>query len=285
MIAIETTDTQTIDTTVGPFVSTDMANEVYHGERGHISRSTAHRYRGELGGRAQRYAEVYGKSLFGGNSATTFGSIVDAACEAEIRGIDWRRMVTVPPSDVLASDGSRRGKAFQEWRSALPLGAVECSAADFGKVNDIVESIREHEIASQLLKDAQHSQYSVFWRDDDGHARKARADGVTARCWFDLKTTSSEWRDLKWSFRRFGYDWQAVWYSQAARLCGWDAFEFPFIVVQTFAPYDVKVVRIPEPVLLSAEDEIKRTLDEIRRRRETQQYVPAAYHQIEELEF
>jgi hypothetical protein len=267
-------------------VRTDMPNEEYHAERDHISRSTAHRFAGEDGGPAQWYVETYGESLFGGNSATTFGSLVDLACDYEMQGKDWRSVIAVPPPGVLAADGSRRGKAFTEWRSSLPAGAAECNAGDFVKVDRIVASIRAHREANALLEAAAHTQYSVFWTDDNGHRRKARADGVTrSGQWFDLKTTSSEWRDLKYSFRRFGYDWQASWYSEAAAVAGCRPSEFPFVCVQTFAPYRTKVVRLSQAVLLRAADEIKETLDLMRHRRESGLYFPESYHEVAELDF
>lgn len=277
--------TTVIDTSSSPFISTDMTNEAYHRERGHISRSTAHRYRGADGGRAQRYAEVYGKSLFSGNASTGFGTIVDAAVECEIRGIDWRKQIAVPPESVLASDGSRRGKAYQEWKATLPRGGLECSNQDFLKTSDIIESIREHRAARALLESATHTQYSVFWTNGDGHAMKARADGCTKECWFDLKTTSSEWWEIKHSFRRFGYDWQAAWYSAAASVAGWEPFTFKFIVAQTFAPFDVRVLTLPNEVVEAAAIDIFETLDTIRRRRETGEYVESSYHEVQELVF
>jgi len=267
-------------------IRTDMTNDAYHAERDHISRSTAHRYRGRFGGRAQRYAEVYGKSLFGGNASTSFGTLIDVACECEMRGLDWRKRIAVPPESVLASDGSRRGKAYQEWKATLPTDGLECSMTDFGKTSEIIASIREHEIANALLEAATQTQLSVFWADADGHKRKARADGVTATEWFDLKTTSSEWRDLKHSFRRFGYDWQASWYGEAAALAGCERpFNFKFVVVQAFAPFDVKVVTLPAEVVAAARQDIRETLDTVRHRRETGQYVSPEYHAVEELVF
>lgn len=274
-----------IDSSAGPVVSSDMSNAVYHGERDHISRSSAHRYAGVEGGRSQRYAEVYGKSLFSGNTSTSFGTIVDAAVECEMRGVDWRSQIAVPPPTVLASDGSRRGKAYQDWKASLPSGGFECSEADFSKVADIVASIREHEAANELLEAATHSQYNVFWQDGDGHKRKARADGCTKDAWFDLKTTSSEWRDLKYSFLRFGYDWQASWYSEAAKVAGWPAFTFKFIVVQVFPPFNVKVVWIPEGIVAKAGEEIRETLALMRARRESGGYIDPAYHIAHELVF
>ena len=117
-----------IDTSNGPVISTDMSNSVYHGERGHVSRSAAHRYRGVEGGRAQRFVEVYKKSLFTGNSATNFGSLIDGAVECEMRGVDWKSQIAVPPESVLATDGSRRGKPYTEWKQTIPAGGFECSA-------------------------------------------------------------------------------------------------------------------------------------------------------------
>lgn len=273
------------DTPTSVAVHMDMTNEVYHAEKDHISRSTAHRFRGLDGGPSQWYVDTYGESLFGGNSATGFGTLVDVACEAEMRGNNWRNSVAVPPPGVLAADGSRRGKAYQEWRASLVPGAIECVAGDFVKVERIIASLRKHRRANELLEAATHTQYSVFWTDADGHRRKARADGVTQDCWFDLKTTSSEWRDLKWSFARFGYDWQAQWYSDSAQVAGFDPFVFPFIVVQTFPPFAVRVVTLTGNVLQRAADEIRDTLNLIRERRSTGDYFPEQYHDVVELDF
>jgi hypothetical protein len=262
----------------------DMANDVYHARKEFVSRSQAHRYRGVLGGRAQRYAEVARKSLFAGNSSTTFGTIVDTAFEAEVRGIDWRSRCAVAPPSVLAADGSRRGKAFQSWKASLDPAAIECSETDFGKVADMIASLREHRGANALMEACTHSQLSVFWTNSSGHKLKARADGVTPELWFDLKTTSSEWRDLRYSFRRFGYDWQHSWYTDAALAAGWPPFEFKFIVVQTFAPFDVKVVKLTPDAVERARIEIDETLFEMRRRAETGEYVAESYHEEEVLD-
>jgi hypothetical protein len=134
------------------------------------------------------------------------------------------------------------------------------------------------------MSEVTHSQYSVFRRDVNGHDVKARADLVTPSLWADLKTTSSEWWELKHSFRRFGYDWQAAWYSDAAYACGWAPFTFRFIVVQSFAPYDVEVVSITEDAVERARIEIAETLDEMRRRSETGNWVPDSYHEERVLE-
>lgn len=257
----------------------NMSNDEYRA-RAEISRSDASRYRGVYGGRAQRFAEVYKRSLFSGNSATSFGTLVDIAFEALMSGQDWQSRVVVPPAGVLAADGSRRGKAFTAWKEQLPAGAIEASASDVEKVGLMIASAMEHELAKGLIGSAESAQASVFWTDDNGHARKARADGVTrSGAWFDIKTTSSSWKQLKYSFRDYAYDWQAVWYSDAALAAGADPFVFKFIVVQVFPPFDTAVVSLEQEDLDRARIEIDETLDAMRRRRETGNWVCPQYHE------
>lgn len=256
-----------------------MSNEEYRA-RPEISRSDASRYRGVYGGRAQRFAEVYKRSLFSGNAATSFGTLVDVAFEELMSGRDWRSRVVVPPAGVLAADGSKRGGAFRAWKEQLSPGVLEASAPDFEKIGLIIESAREHELAAEILDDATHAQASVFWVDENDHARKARADIVRRNgAWADIKTTSSSWRTLKYSFREFGYDWQAAWYTDAALAAGADPFVFRFIVVQTFPPFDTAVVSLTEDDLARARIEISETLAAMRRRRETGEWVSREYHE------
>ncbi len=234
----------------------NMSNEEYR-SRPEISRSDASRYRGVYGGRAQRFAEVYKRSLFSGNSATSFGTLVDVAFEALMSGQDWKSRVVVPPAGVLAADGSRRGNAFKAWKEQLPLGAIEASQADFEKTEYIIASAMEHELARSIIEDATHAQASVFWTDENGHDRKARADIVRKNGeWADIKTTSSSWRQIKYSFRDYGYDWQAQWYTDAAVAAGADPFVFRFICVQVTPPFDTAVISLTQDDLDRARIEI-----------------------------
>lgn len=256
-----------------------MSNDEYRA-RPETSRSDASRYRGVYGGRAQRFAEVYKRSLFNGNSATSFGTLVDVAFEALMSGQDWTSRVVVPPAGVLAADGSRRGKAFAAWKEQLPREAIEASASDVEKVGLMIASVMEHELAGGLIDSAASAQASVFWTDENGHARKARADGVTrSGAWFDIKTTSSPWRQIKYSFREYAYDWQAAWYTDAAVAAGADPFVFRFICAQTFPPFDTAVISLTQEDLDRARIEINETLDAMRRRRETGEWVSPQYHE------
>jgi hypothetical protein len=183
--------TKTLDTAT-VLVRNDMANGEYHGDKTHISRSEAFRYRGVGGGRSQRWIDSGKGPLFAGNSSTDFGTVIDVAFSAVCEGRSIESAVVCPPPDVLGAGGRRAGKAYQEWRSMLPADAVECREEDVLKARDIIDSILEHKVSRSLIEQTNSTQESVFWTDADGFKRKARADGVTKDHWYDLKTTSKE---------------------------------------------------------------------------------------------
>lgn len=265
-------------------ISYDMTNAEYH-SRPELSRSHVHRFKGRLGGKTQSFVQR-GGTVFAGNASTDLGTNLDTAFVATVEKRTLDSVFVVPPAGVLATDGSRRGKAYTEWKSSLPAGAAEVSAATRKQIDDMIASILEHDRARELIEQTTSTQTSVFWTDADGFDRKARADGTTRELWYDLKTTASEWRDVYKSFIRFGYHWQAAWYTEAAIASGYEKhFRMPFIVVQTFAPYTVEVFTLPDRLVEQAAREIRETLFEMRRRIETGKYLPDDYGQERELHF
>jgi hypothetical protein len=267
-------------------VTDDMPNEAYHAERDHISRSTAFRFAGPYGAVAQQYHDR-GGVIFSGNASTDFGTAVDRAVGALMSGVDYRSLITVCPAECLTSNGQRRGKAYEQWKQSVPPDAIEVSASDAAKVDAMVNSLLDHRRARTLIESCESTQRSVFWTDADGHRRKARADGVSCGGqWWDLKTTSSEWDSLRYSFKRFGYHWQAAWYLDARDAAAGEplGMPFPFVVIQSFAPFCVEVVEITDESLARARDEIRETLSLIKTRRETGVYLPDSYHETRMLD-
>jgi hypothetical protein len=265
----------------GLLVTDNMPNDAYHAEREHISRSTAFRFEGPHGAVAQQFYDR-GGVLFSGNASTDFGTAVDRAVGALMSGIDYRSLIAVCPAECLTSNGQRRGKAYEQWKQSLHSDAIEVSASDSTKVSAMVDSLLQHNRARDLIESCESAQRSVFWTDAEGHRRKARADGVSrSGMWWDLKTTSSDWDSLRYSFRRFGYHWQAAWYSDARDAAAREplGLPFPFVVIQTFAPFCVEVVEITEDSLARARDQIRETLSLIKTRRETGVYLPDSYHE------
>ena len=259
------------------YLDEKMVNEEYQKEKKHISRSWAKRCFGKFGGRHQRALES-GVSLFGGNKATELGTWFDVAFGLTVEKRSLERHFAVAPKEVLAADGSKRGDKYTEWRGRVATSGFHPIGKDtYEQLSRMVDAIMEHRRARELVESTISTQTSVFWRDDNGHKRKARADGRTKDIWYDVKTTSSDWRSIKYSFRDYGYDWQAAWYVDAAVKSGYSDFTMPFLCVQTSAPYDVEVFTLHKSVTDRARREIDETLALIAKRRETGDYLDPTY--------
>lgn len=260
--------------------SVDLDNSAYHA-RPEISRSYAHQiYR--YGGRGQ-YLLERGVRLVGQNQSLTRGTQFDQLWEARASGKSIGDLFVTPPSSVLASDGSRRGKPYTEW--AAQQTAQIATEADLEILELMWASVELNDRAMELLGDTSDTQRSVFWTDSAGHRRKARFDGQTSSLVYDVKTTSSPWSLLHKSFLDYGYVWQASWYRDAAYAIEYEPFRMPFIVVQTVAPYECSVVTIPEELVEAAASQISTTLDLVRFRKTTGEYLPDDYGAERELEF
>lgn len=276
----------TIDLSGGP-VQIDgdsLENESYHRDfPEYHSRGTTHSIF-KMGGIAQRHLER-GVSLFSGNAGTRKGSQFDYLFEQMVNGKKLEQLFVQPPAEVLTSNGQRRGKAYEQWAQELAAnGGMEATAAEVELLRLMRDALLENQSAVDLLDACTDCQRSVFWADRAGHKRKARWDGATKDLVFDVKTTSSQWCDLHKSFDNFGYYWQAGWYSDSAYAVGFEAFQMPFICVQTVPPYECQVVTCPDEFVDRAREQIARTLDLIELRRETGEYLPEDYGVTKQLE-
>lgn len=272
-----------IDSSKGPVSLSrrELTNDAYHGEKQHASRSTVHQiYR--YGGRGQWLLEQ-GRKLVSMNSGLKIGSWFDAYWEAKALGDDVSKLFVCAPSDVLAADGSRRGKAYTDWAKAQEGMIV--TQDDIDLLELMWSGVEACEAAVYYLHETSDTQRSVFWVDRNGHKRKSRFDGQTASLIYDVKTTSSQWDVVYKSFIDYGYLWQAGWYSDAAYQIGYEPFNMPFIVVQTVPPYETRVFTMPSDMVDAARTQIDQTLDAIRLRKETGEYLPADYGVEQEMVF
>lgn len=272
-----------VDSSNGPVSLSrrELSNESYHGERDHKSRSYAHQIF-RYGGRGQWLLEQ-GRKLVAMNSGLKIGSWFDAYWEARALGEDTSKLFVVAPKDVLAADGSRRGKAYTDW--AKSQTGVIVTEEDIELLTLMWMGVEACESAVYYLHETSDTQRSVFWVDRNGHKRKARFDGQTSQKVYDVKTTSSQWDQVYKSFLDYGYIWQAAWYSDAAYQIGYEPFAMPFIVVQTVAPFETRVFTMPTEMVDAAREQIDQTLDAIRLRQETGEYLPADYGIETEMKF
>lgn len=259
-----------------------MSAADYFAQNDFLSRSYLHSV-ARFGGEVQRWLDS-GYSIFSGNSATKLGSKFDALVMGICEGKQLGDMLQVPPPDVLASNGSRRGKAYDEWKAkAEAKGIIDCNAEEAWQLERMVEHLLDNPAAAKLVEETSETQVSVFF-ECHGHRCKVRPDGCTPKLWWDLKSTSSTWDKLFRSVFDFGYSEQQWLYTQAALAIGYEDFRMPFVFVQTMPPFACHVFYLPEKLVSDAGVRLLRVMEEVRLRRETGVYEPADAGEITELQ-
>lgn len=158
---------------------------------------------------------------------------------------------------------TRAVKAWKEFEASAPPGKILLKPAEAARVEEVVDSLRAHPIASKLLFGSEGmSEVSFVWQDTDangihsdlhhgtGRWCKGRVDRVIRRddnrlILVDLKTTSNAMYEsfVRDSYRML-YDLQGAHY-----VAGWnaitgappEAIDYLFVVVEDKAPYAVAV--------------------------------------------
>lgn len=170
---------------------------------------------------------------------------VGHAAHAAVLGVGLEMVVVDADNWMTKAAKEIRDAAYAEGK--CPILAKEKAAVDA-----MALEIRRHPLASKLLDPERgRPEVSVFWHDEKhGIDRRARFDwltnpvsGVPTLVVPDYKTTrSAEPRAFARSIFDFGYDMQAVFYSDAVRAAGLaEDVEFLFIAQETTAPYLVTV--------------------------------------------
>ena len=260
-----------------------MTNADYHSQNDFLGRSYLHSV-AKYGGEAQRWMDM-GYSLFGGNAGTRTGSKFDAIVTAVCEGKKLSDVLAIPPAEVLASNGHRRGKAYDAWKEeAERKGLIDCNAEEAWQLETMLDHLLANPAAKALVEQTTETQVSVFF-ELNGHRCKVRPDGCTPSFWWDLKTTSSTWDKVYRSAIDFGYAEQEWLYCQGAKAVGLPHFRMPFVFVQTMAPYGVHVFYLPTEIVEEAGLRMTRVMEEVRLRRETGVYESADAGEITELQF
>ena len=263
-----------------PVMVTGMANQAYHQKKEFDGRSFLCSVQ-KGGGEAQLWMDQ-GRSLFGGNSATTTGSEFDEIVTGVLGGKKFDDMVAVPPDDVLGANGSRSTKAYKEW-AATQTGI--CVTADKKwQYAKMLDAMRGNDSVYELMTLTTRTQLSVFF-EAFGHKLKVRPDACTEGLWWDLKTTSSPWDRLFRSALDYGYLEQDWLYQQGAYAIGYPPFRMPFVFVQTMPPFCCRAFVMPEQMVAEAGKRLISTMEEVRLRRSTGAYVPADAEEIQEMAF
>lgn len=261
-----------------PFKAIGMSGDDYRSRNDFFSRSYLHATASH-GGEAQQWMDL-GHSLVPYTNSIRIGSMFDRIVEGVCMGKKMSDMIVSPPSSVLAKNGHRRGKAYDEWCESQ-TGMV-CNDETQFQLESMLENLMKHPQARRLVDDTNENQVSVFFQIGR-HRVKVRPDGCTPYCWWDLKTTSSKWNQLWRSMTDYGYAEQEWLYVEGAKAMGLPHHRMPFVFCQTMAPYSTRVFYLPEDIVQAAGVRMKNTMDIAALRIATGVYIPADQG-IEELE-
>lgn len=258
-----------------------MSNADYHAQNDFDSRSFLVRVM-KGGGPVQKWMDE-GRSIWDGNAATSLGSDFDALVTGVCEGRSVDDMLVIAGPEVLTSNGQRRGAKWDEFLAkCLAGGKIPCNEEHAFKLRTMVESLLANPAGRQCVEETNETQVSVFF-ELNGHRLRVRPDGCAPTYWWDLKSTSSEWDTLFRSIFSYGYGEQEWLYVQAAMALGMDHFRMPFVFVHSTPPFDCKVFYLPEDVVAEAGKRMEQTMEMVRLRRQTGEYMPADHGEITEL--
>ena len=191
-----------------------------------------------------------------------FGKIVHSAL---LEPEDFKtRFIVQPKFDKRTKEGKR---AYQEWTDTLPPNAMVVSEERAQDLTGMIESIKRHKRASDLLCRGE-SEVSIFGNCDDVPV-KGRLDFLvtdsdaskkpTGIYIVDVKTTQdAAFRAFNASMLRYSYWIQAGLYSWLAER----AFNLPvifvFLAVEKKPPYEVGLYVADETVIDCGREAVRR---------------------------
>lgn len=171
---------------------------------------------------------------------------------ARIRARDWR---------------TREAKA--EIANAEAEGLMPVKADDYDRAVAMVSAVRAHPVAGALFAPGTgRPEASMVWRDPaTGVMCRGRVDWLRDQTdgpliIVDYKTTRSlDVSSLEKSIYEYGYHQQAPWYQAGVRALGLsDAPGFLFVFQKKTAPYQVRVVQLPDTTVGVGERRNERAL-------------------------
>lgn len=199
------------------------------------------------------------------------------------------------PSNVLASDGSKRGNKWKEFEQEND-GKILMKPADFAAVRQCVDSLFLHPVASHFLGLDGVCEKPVYVRDDVlGLDMRCKPDKLlTNNVVLDLKTTSgsSTAEHFVGSVANYGYYRQEYFYKRVLRMAGVDVKQFVFIVVSTDPPHTVDCFTLDSEAMNGsdrtwmqyAESEVEPALSELAERYVTYNWLPKNHHKVTKLQ-
>ncbi len=138
-------------------------------------------------------------------------------------------------------------------------GKILLTDDQFGKVNKMVELVRQHEIVTTLLDEAQFEK-SIFWTDQEtGLQFKARPDVWSTKMIVDLKTTAdASDNSFMRSAYKYGYYLQAGMAFEACKAIGKPFEMFVILAIEKEEPHVPSVFMMDDEALQFGIDQFQK---------------------------
>ncbi|MFK4760335.1 PD-(D/E)XK nuclease-like domain-containing protein [Microbacterium sp. ZW T5_45] len=170
------------------------------------------------------------------------------------------------PFSLLSSNGAVSTKGAKEFvANARSEGKVPLKPATFAEVVRASDAVLTNAKARTLLEQPGFTEVSLFAEDpESGVPLRGRIDRLAGTTLIDLKSAADvRTRRITTSVVDFGYDLSAVVYRRLVELVtGEKASPMHLIFVEKDAPYEVRVVKLANPVWqLGGEAKMRAAID------------------------
>ena len=150
-------------------------------------------------------------------------------------------------------DGTRRGKAWDEWQEEHP-GVESLKPDEMARVMMCADAVRAHKVASRMIDGCRVEEVTTWTDPKTGLACKGRIDAISPTRVVDLKSARDVSREaFTRASCRYLYHGQLAMYQDGAIAAGKieaSATEEPIIIaIQSDAPYDVSVFQLAPETL------------------------------------
>ena len=159
--------------------------------------------------------------------------------------------------------------------------------AQVTKLRNIWDAMMANGAVRELYEDALAHEVSCIWRRHSGHLLRCRFDCITkSGIAIDWKSTR-EPRPLETFWRAcqdFGYALASAIYREGGQVTGiTDGHPLVFVAISMVEPYETQAVEIPISLVEKEAARITPALEELEYRTANDDWLPAGYHQINEL--
>lgn len=195
--------------------------------------------------------------------ALVFGSAAHAAILEGWEAFE-KDFATCPNADRRTKEGKQKYIEFMESAGSKALISPE----EFAKISSMREVFWNDPRVKELLKNPYETEVPFQWIDGKtGEPCKCKADIVTTingmPVVIDYKTTmAADYRSFRSSARKFGYDFQAGFYTEGIDLSTLEKHGFIFIVQEKEPPFAVAIYPCDESMLIQGRRKFHELLTE-----------------------